>query len=110
MAKKKSSVSKFVVGASVAAAVTGGVIAFLTQTKHGKKLTAKAGKQMAEITKDLTARAEKAKNLTKKKYDEMVDDLIEEYKKKKKLTADAAQDLGKELKKEWTRISRELKK
>ncbi len=113
MAKKKSPVqkaSKFLVGASVAAAVTGGVIAFLTQTKHGQKMTKDARKQVGELSKHVAMKAEKMKDHTKKAYDEMVDEAVAEYQKKKKLTQKAAEELGTQLKAEWTAVKKELKK
>ncbi|MFH1426622.1 MAG: hypothetical protein ABIG66_04330 [Candidatus Kerfeldbacteria bacterium] len=109
MAKKKN-VSKFLIGAGVAAAVAAGVVGFLTQTKKGKELTKKGKDAAGEIAKNVAVKAEKMKVATKAKYDEIVDDVVAEYQKKKKITKSTADELATELKKEWIKVKRELKK
>lgn len=110
MAKRKSSVSKFLIGAGVTAAVAAGVVGFLTQTKRGKELAKKGKQHASELAKQVAARAEKMKVHTQKKYDELVDDVVAEYMKRKKLTKAASDELAKEIKKEWTQVRRELRK
>lgn len=108
--RKKQAASKFLVGAGVAAAVAGGVVAFLTQTKKGKELSKKGRAAAQDISKKVAAKAEKMKKKTKQQYDEIVDEVVSEYQKKKKITKAAAEELSAELKKEWTKVRRELKK
>lgn len=108
--KKKKQVSKFLIGAGVAAAVAAGVVGFLTQTKKGKELSKKGKDAAGDIAKKVAVEAEKMKKHTKAKYDEIVDDVVAEYQKKKKLTKSAADELAAELKKEWVKVRRELKK
>ena len=107
---KKKNASKYLVGAGVAAAIAGGIIGFLTQTKKGKEIALNGKKHAADITKHIAMKAEKMKTLSKEKYEEIVDDIVAEYQKKKKLTKSAAEELSKELKKEWAQIRKELKK
>ncbi|MFC1598205.1 hypothetical protein ACFL2M_01595 [Patescibacteria group bacterium] len=110
MHKCKGKSCKFLVGAGVTAAVAAGVVGFLTQTKKGKELTIKGKKYANEISKKVAIKADKMKEHTKAKYDEVVDDVVAEYQKNKKLTKAAADELATELKKEWTKVKRELKK
>lgn len=110
MAKaKKRSTSTFLVGAGVAAAAAAGIVAFLTQTTQGKKMVKKGREHAADLAHEVAKRAEKAKKLTKKGYEQLVDDVVAEYAAKKKMTAVAAKELSAQLKKEWTRIQKQLK-
>lgn len=108
--KKALSTSKFLVGAGVAAAAAAGVVAFLTQTKKGQALAKKGREHAKEISTAVAKRAENMKELSKAKYEELIDDVTEEYKRKKKITKAAAEELATELKKEWKHIHQELKK
>ena len=110
MAKRKTAVSKFIIGAAVSAAVAAGVVGFLTQTKRGKQLAKKGKQHASELAKKVAARAEKMKVHTQQKYDELVDDVVAEYMKRSKLTKAAADELAKEIKKEWTHVRQELRK
>jgi pyruvate formate-lyase activating enzyme-like uncharacterized protein len=58
----------------------------------------------------VSKRVEKGAKMTKKMYEDMIDDLMVEYTKRKKLTTAAAKELTAQLKKEWTQIQKELKK
>lgn len=107
---KKSSTSKFLIGAGVAAAVAAGVVGYLTQTKRGKLLAKKGKLHASELSKKVAMRAEKMKTQTKAKYDELVDDVVAEYQKKSKMTKQTATELAAELKKEWNTIRKELNK
>ncbi len=102
--------SKFLLGAGVAAAVAGGVVSFLTQTKRGQKMARRGREHATELSKKVALEAEKMKKLSKKHYDDVVDEVVAQYQKKKKITAAAAKELSVELKKEWTKVRRELSK
>lgn len=106
----KSKVSKYVTGASIAAAVAAGVVAFLTQTKKGKALAAKGREHASDLSKAVAHRMESMRAMTKEKYEETIDEVVADYLKKKKITKEAAKDLAAELKKEWQQVKRELKK
>lgn len=108
--KVQKSPSKYLVGAGIAAAAAAGVIGFLTQTKKGKALASKGKEHAAELAKSVAMKAEKMKNLTQEKYEEIVDDIVADYQRRRKITKDAAKELAVELKKEWTRVRKELKK
>lgn len=111
MAQKKSrKTSKFLVGAGVAAAVAGGVVAFLTQTKRGKALATKGKKQATEVAKKVAVEAGKVKKLSQAKYEELIDEILAEYTRKKNITKSAADELAQELKKEWNQVRKEFRK
>ncbi|MBI2411024.1 MAG: hypothetical protein HYV32_04005 [Candidatus Kerfeldbacteria bacterium] len=102
--------SKFIVGAGIAAAVAAGVLTFITNTKRGKAIAKKGREHAADLANEVAKRAEKIRSLTQQRYEGMIDDIVAEYQKRKKLTTETAQDLAKQLKKEWNHIKKELKK
>ncbi len=102
--------SKFVVGASVAAAVAAGIVGFLTQTARGKKLAKKGKLYAAEIARQVAHRAEKLSGISKIAYERVVDEVIAQYQQQKKMSRDAGAELAAQLKKEWNAVKKELKK
>lgn len=102
--------SSYLIGAGVAAAVVAGVVGFLTKTKKGQQIAKKGYKEMVELGRMVAHRAEHVRNMTKQRYEELVDDVVAEYERKKKLTKDAAAELATELKKEWNKVKGEIKK
>lgn len=109
MAQQKG-VSKYLIGAGVAAAVAAGVVSFLTQTKKGKQVALKGKKYAGEIAKNVATHAEELKELTKERYEALIDDVVDEYQKQKKITKAAGKDMASELKKEWKQVKKELQK
>lgn len=103
--------AKIAVGTALGAALAAGAAAyFFTQTKTGKQ-AAKAIKEHAvHLSKEITTRVEKAKNLTQKKYNDIVDDIVDEYGKKKKLAQKNVDELKKDLKSHWKEVNREVSK
>ena len=110
MATKKKTTSKFLIGAGVAAATAAGMVAFLTQTKHGKAMIKEGREHAEDLSREISKRVEKSTKMTKKMYEDMIDDLMVGYTKRKKMTEAAAKELSVSLKKEWTKVQKELKK
>ncbi|PIW36804.1 MAG: hypothetical protein COW24_03515 [Candidatus Kerfeldbacteria bacterium CG15_BIG_FIL_POST_REV_8_21_14_020_45_12] len=120
MAQKKKAVSKsskavkktskFLLGAGVAAAVAGGVVAFITQTKRGQQMAKKGREHATEIAKKVAVETENMKKVSREHYEEIVDNVVAQYQKQKKVTAAVAKELSAELKKEWTKVRKELSK
>jgi gas vesicle protein len=104
--KKKS--SHFFMGAGVATAAAAGLVAWFTQTKQGKALGKHAEKYVKDITKTLSHATQKMTNVSKKEYEVLVDELVDQYKVNKKLTRAAAEELSNTLKKQWNQIKKEL--
>jgi hypothetical protein len=102
--------SKYVIGASVAAAVAAGIVGFLTQTARGKKLAKKGKEYASDIASQVAHRAERVKGISQKAYNSIVDEVVAQYQQQKKLNVDAGKDLATQLKKEWNAVKRELKK
>lgn len=97
-------------GAGFAGVIAAGLYAFFTQNPKGKKI-AKDGKMtMTDITREVVARSEKIKKISKKAYDAIVDDVLRQYQDQKKMTAASATELALELKKEWNAVKKELQK
>ena len=110
MKKNKScdTASKFAAGAALGAVVAAGAALFFTQTKTGKKVVKDAHKHAANLGKEVVKKAEKAKTLTEKKYHKIVDEVVEDYAGKKKLAKDVSGKLKTDLKKNWTKVKKEL--
>lgn len=102
--------SSYLLGVGVAAAVVAGVVGFLTKTRKGQQLAKKGYKEMVELGRVIADRAEHVKNLTKQKYDAMVDEVVADYEKRKKMTGQAAGELAAELKSEWNKVRRAVEK
>lgn len=108
MGKKCSSASKFAAGAAVGAAVAAGAALFFTQTKTGKKMVKDAHKHALHLGREVAKKAEKAKTLTEKKYHKIVDEVVEEYASKKKLTKDVSTKVKRDLKTNWKNVKKGL--
>jgi len=65
---------------------TGAVTAMLLTTKTGEELRSDIRKAMLDIREEVQDKADKAKNLTKKKYEDIVSNAIKNYKKVKELS------------------------
>jgi hypothetical protein len=102
--------SKYVIGASVAAAVAAGIVGFLTQTAKGKKLAKKGKAYAADIASQVAHRAERIRGLSRAAYDRIVDEVVGQYQEQKKLNTEAGKELAAQLKKEWNAVKKELKK
>ncbi len=104
MAKKHP----FAVGAALGAVIATSAALFFTQTTAGKKMVKDAKKEATHLGKEVAKKAQKVKTLTKKKYDDIVDDVVKEYAAKKKLAEGEAKKVKTELKKKWTQVKKEL--
>jgi gas vesicle protein len=71
----------FIIGAAV-----GAVTALFLTTRTGEELRADLKKVALEIRDKVEERASKIKNLTKEKYDEIVNNVVSNYQKAKEFT------------------------
>jgi gas vesicle protein len=71
----------FIIGAAV-----GAVAALFLTTRTGEELRADLKKVALEIRDKVEERASKIKNLTKEKYDEIVNNVVSNYQKAKEFT------------------------
>lgn len=110
MAKKPHLASRLLVGAGAVAALATGAALFFTQTKSGKQAARQARTAAHELSQRIMRELHKTSKLSRQMYDEVVDQAVTEYAKKKKLAGKVSNSLRTELKKEWGTVRREIKK
>ena len=98
----------FVVGAALGTIVATATALFFTQTKSGKKVIKDARQHALHLGKAVTKKVQKVKKLSQQKYEEIVDEVVDEYTAKKKMARTEAQKMQKELKKKWAEVKKEL--
>lgn len=97
-------------GAAVAAVLASGVAAYyFTQTPQGKNTAKKIKKVATNLGKELAHRVAVAKKVSKQHYEAAVDELVDQYTKKKKVAKASAAHLKKDLKRNWKEVQVELK-
>ena len=106
---KKNNKHKVEIGLGLAAAATAGAI-FLFGTKKGKaerkKIKGWALKAKAEVIQKM----EKMAEIDKKKFEKTVDTVLKKYKTMKDVATPEVAALGRELKRHWNHIAREIEK
>lgn len=98
------------VGTVLAAMLAGGAALYLTKTKGGKETAKKIKIYAKSIGNKIAKKAEKTKALTQKKYGKIVEEVVAEYAKDKKIASQAAKEVSKDLKGHWRQVKAELKK
>lgn len=109
---KKNSPAKFAKGAALGialGAVVAGAAALLFAPKSGKELRADIKKASTDVTKKVLSEVEKAKDMSEKKYHQIVDKVVDEYTKNKKVAIQAVTMLKKDLKGKWKEVEKEVK-
>ncbi len=97
-------------GAAVAAVLASGIATyFFTQTPTGKTATKKIKTTASELGKAISHRVAATKKITKEYYTTMVDDLVEDYAKRKKIAHASVKALKQDLKRNWKEVQKELK-
>ncbi len=98
----------FLKGATIGA-LLGSVVALLLGADPKK-----IGKDIIKITSNIAERiateTEKAKGLTKDKYEGIVDKVVGEYSKDKKIAQSTLKKVNKELKAKWLEVKKEFGK
>lgn len=109
---KKKSHAKFAKGAALGVAlgaVVAGAAALLFAPKSGKELRKDIKKTATDLTNKVLKEVEKAKNISKEKYHDIVEKVVDEYTKNKKVAAGAVTMLKQDLKGKWLEIEKETK-
>ena len=83
---------------------------FFTQTKSGKQAAKNIKAHAIHLSTELTERVSRIRQLSQKKYNDIVDEIVDEYADKKKLTGNAVNALKKDLKNHWSDVQREIKR
>lgn len=98
-------------GAGLAAgAILGLAAGLFMQSRKGKELTKDAQKKAAELQKQVMKKLKEGQELTKDKYEEVVDHVIAYYTKSKQLAAKEVPQARKFLMSRWKGIESEIKK
>ncbi len=99
--------NKLLGGLAVGAMVGVALGAFFNPTT-GKKNREKIMKVSQKVSEELVKDLNKAKKLTKKEYDAVVNNIIKKYSKDDLLDKESWLEIKKELSKRWTEIRKEL--
>lgn len=107
----RRTLSAVAVATTVGAVLAAGAAAyFFTQTKAGKA-TAKKVKTIATgLSKEISTRLHAVKKLTQARYDEIVDQVVDEYAAQRKVAGHTVVALKRDLKTHWREVKRELAK
>lgn len=100
---------KVFVGAGIIAGTA--LAAYLLKLhKEGKKAPEKAEDCMAAMQKEIAEKVKEVRNLTEKKYDEIVDEVMSKYEAIKDVSAAELAAFSDEMKAHWKNISNAAKK
>lgn len=106
MSDKKSSH----LGAGLAAgAIIGLATGLFLQSRKGKELTAQAQKKAMALQKQVMKKMKDGGAMTKEKYEDMVDYVIDYYEKTKEVAAKEVPQVRKFLMSQWKGIEKQLK-
>lgn len=110
--KDKKGGAANVAGAFLAGAVVAGIAGgyFLFGSKNAKNNRKKIEAWTLKAKAEVLDKIEKSKDITKDKFDGIVDGVMNNYKKLKHLTEDQVEGVRKELKTYWKHIESEVKK
>lgn len=101
---------KLAIGTGVAALMATGAALFFVKTTPGKKTAKKIKAEAVELGKKAAAKLQDLKLISKDKYEEVVEQLVNDYVKSKKIAKAQAAGLKKDLKGHWREIKKEIKK
>lgn len=114
MAKKKHLVRKTLstvaVGTTLGAILAAGAAAyFFTQTKSGKTAAKKIKTTAVGLSREINQRLGKIKRVSQSKYNDIVEQVVDEYAAQKKVGKHTVTALKRDLKTHWREVKRELR-
>lgn len=98
----------FLIGSAVGA-LLGTAAALLFAPQAGKKTRKELQKMSEEVSSMVSTELPKLKKMSKEAYEELVDNTVKEYGKKKKLAETMWMDLSKTLKGQWKEVEKKIK-
>lgn len=112
--KKKSTVRKALsavaVGTTLGAVLAAGAATyFFTQTKVGKQAAKQIKTTAIGLSKEISRRLHSAQKVSQQKYDDIVEQVVDEYAAQKKVGKHTVVALKRDLKTHWKEVKRELK-
>jgi len=106
----RNTVAKVAVGTTLGAVIAAGAAAyFFTKTKTGKNAAKKIKTTVASLSKDIAHRVSEAKGMTQDKYNEIVEQVVDEAAAQKKVGKQTVKALKRDLKTHWREVKAELK-
>lgn len=101
---------KLALGTTVAALIAAGTAVFLTKTPQGRKAATRIKKEAVELGKKAAVKLQGVKKISKEKYGEIIEQIIDDYGKGKKIAKKQSKAIKKDLKGHWSEIKKEIKK
>lgn len=83
---------------------------FFTKTKTGKEAATKLKKEVRVLSTELTARVGALTELSQKKYEKIVEDIVDQYAAQRKIAPTTVKALKQDLKSHWREVRAEVKK
>lgn len=107
----RRTLSTVALGTTVAAVLAAGAAAyFFTQTKSGQATAKKIQTLAANLSKEISARLSQVKQLTQDRYEQIVDQVVDEYAAQRKVGKHTVKTLKRDLKNHWREVKKELAK
>jgi hypothetical protein len=104
MNNKNNSFGPFLTGILAATAVIG---YFLFGSKHARRNRDKVEQWVEDATDEVLTEVKKAKRMSRQKYDDIVDTVMQKYEKLKEVGSDKANSLRNELKRKMDEAAQE---
>ena len=115
MKKKKSvvkrAITKVAIGTGLGAVLAAGAAAyFFTQTKSGKSAAKQIKTTAVKLSSEISHRLHTAKKVTQATYEQIVEEVVDEYAAQKKVGKQTIKSLKRDLKTHWKAVQQEMKK
>jgi gas vesicle protein len=95
--------------ALIAGALVGMAAGLFVQSKNGKALRKDLQKKGTDVQKKLMKELKGVKELTKDRYEDIVDKMLAYYEKSKEVAKNEVPEVRKFLMKNWTEVNKQLK-
>lgn len=106
----KKALSTVALGTTLGAVLAAGAAAyFFTQTKSGKQAAKKIKTTAVGLSSEIGQRVHAVSKMTQDKYNEIVEEVVDEYAAQKKVGKDTVKALKRDLKTHWKAVQQELK-
>lgn len=99
------------IGTTLGALLAAGAAAyFFTQTKSGQAAAKKIKTTAVHLSKEITTRLGKVKKISQARYDDIVEEVVDEYAAQRKVGSHTVKALKRDLKNHWREVKKELAK
>lgn len=101
--------SNMALGLAAGSVIAAGATLFFAKTKVGKDAVKKIKNNAIDLSKKATAKLDALKEVTQEKYNVIIDDVVEDFVKSKKIAKHEVKSIKQDLKSHWQEIKKELK-